>query len=405
MIKNKNLLAFVVSLFLSQIMTQGVFADTNYRVKSSDNLNKIAEKHYEDSGLTKSQIMVGIYASNPNSFKNGNINKLLRGQKLVLPDADKINQISDHEAELVLSARKKRTLKKRRIKKRSKAKKRKSKPRKKLRTRKLAVSQAKDVKKINKLEKESESLRKRLDLLLAEKSARDNKLKELENSLQAALKKTAMAASTASAVVSDDKKANVEPDKQVQINKVKSSAGAVKQTTSESELVTKRANEKLRETNELLEKNLQESKNEIAKRTRDSLAKEHAIKTSQTSNTTEVSNTFDTSNKYLQWALLSLLLLPLVWFAKRFIGAKKVKQQPAWVSESENPSAVIGAGNEQIDTHYQEAPVESSIKLDVASAYLESGNTDEAMEILNEILLEGNPEQKSQAQDLLDRYS
>ena len=404
MIKNKKLLALLVSLLLSQIMAQGVFADTNYRVKSSDNLNKIAERHYEDSGLTKSQIMVGIYASNPKSFRNGDINKLLRGQKLVLPDADKINQISDHEAELVLSARTKRKVKKRRIKKRSKAK-RKSKPRKKQRTKKLAVSQAKDVQKINKLEKESESLRKRLDLLLAEKSARDNKLKELEGSLQAALKKTALTASTASAVASENKKVIVEPSKQAQINNVKNSAEPVKKATSESELVTKKANEKLRETNELLEKNLQESKKEIAKRTRDSLAKEHAIKTGQVSNTTEVSNTFDTSNKYLQWALLSLLLLPLVWFAKRFISAKKVKQQPAWFTETEGQNSVLGAGNQQIDTHYQEAPVESSIKLDVASAYLESGNTDEAMEILNEILLEGNAEQKSQAQDLLNRYS
>ncbi len=404
MIKNKKLLALLVSLLFSQMMTQGVFADTNYRVKSSDNLNKIAERHYENSGLTKSQIMVGIYASNPKSFRNGNINKLLRGQKLVLPDADKINQISAHEAELVLSARKKGKVKKRRVKKRSKVK-RKSKPRKKKRARKLAVSQAKDVQKINKLEKESESLRKRLDLLLAEKSTRDNKLKELEDSLQAALKKTAIVASTASVVASGDKKAIVEPDKQTQINNVNSSAEPVKKAASESELITKRANEKLRETNELLEKNLQESKKEIAKRTRDSLAKKQTVNTDQAPRTTEVSNTFDTSNKYLQWALLSLLLLPLVWFAKRFIGGKKAKQQPAWVSESEGHSAVMGASNEHIDTHYQEAPVESSIKFDVASAYLESGNTDEAMEILNEILVEGSAEQKSQAQDLLDRYS
>ena len=401
MIKNKNVLALLVGLFLSQIMIQGVFADTNYRVKSSDNLNKIAERHYEGSGLTKSQIMVGIYASNPKSFRNGDINKLLRGQKLVLPDADKINQISDYEAELVLSARKKRKVKKRRVKKRSKAK-RKNKPRRTQRTRKLAVSQAKDVQKINKLEKESESLRKRLDLLLEEQSATDNKLKELESSLQAALKKTAITASATSTVPSNDKKVAVEPDKEVVINH---SVAPVKKAMSESELITKKANEKLRERNELLEKNLQESKKEMAKRTRDSLAKGHAVETSQASHKTEVLNTFDTSNKYLQWALLSLLLFPLVWFAKRFIGAKKTKEQPTWVVENESEKGVLGTANQQIDTHYQEAPVESSIKLDVASAYLESGNVEEAMEILSEILLEGNDEQKAQAQDLLDQYS
>jgi FimV-like protein len=267
----------------------------------------------------------------------------------------------------------------------------------------------KSAQKIDKLERESESLRKRLDALLAEKSASDNKLTQLENSLQAALKKTTAVAGTVAMVTSKDtedsdkKESTKEPEqKSVVTDK------ALEQQTqaiSESEKITQRANENLRETNGLLEKNLQESKKDIAERTRESLAKEHAIKAEQAaSNVASSSETFDTSNKYLQWALLSLLLL--IWFAKRFISAKKPKKQPAWATESNSQSGVLGGlGNKKIETHYQEAPVESSIKLDVASAYLESGNTDEAMEILNEILLEGSAEQKAQAQDLLNRYS
>ena len=190
MIITKNsLVALTVTFMLSLLFVQGAFADTSYRVKSSDNLNKIAESQYEGSGLTKSQILVGLYASNPKAFKNGNINKLLRGRELVLPDADKIDQISHQEAELVLSARKKgKKVKKRRTKKRTKSK-RKSKPRRKLVKNNQSSSQIKNAQKINRLEKESESLRKRLDALLAQKSASDNKLTQLESSLQTALKK------------------------------------------------------------------------------------------------------------------------------------------------------------------------------------------------------------------------
>ena len=419
MISNKKLLAVWVSFLLTLLFTQGTFADTSYQVKPSDNLNEIADKHYQGSGLTRSQILVGIYASNPKSFRNGDINKLRRGQKLVLPDADKIDKISPHEAELVLSAKtqktgkkkkiRKKSLKKRRIKKRSKTKRKKKKS-----YRKSAIAlQKKSREKLNKLEKESELLKKRLDALLAEKSASDNKLKELEKSLQLALKEKAArskAVATAS-VVTNNKTTTNETTTNESTTKTTSIEEAEKikkepvSAISESERVTQKANEKLRETNALLEKNLQESKKEIASRTRNDLAKEQAIKTAQITAGSSESIPFDTSNKYIQWALLSLLLFPLVWFAKRLLGGKKEEEQPAWVAETDGQSTLLATESTHIDTGYQEAPVESSIKLDVASAYLESGDTAEAVEILNEILSEGNAEQKAQAQELLDQYT
>ena len=414
------------TFILAFMLSQTAFADSNYRVKSSDNLISIAEKQYEGSGLTQSQILVGIYASNPKSFKNGNINKLLRGQKLVLPDANKIDQISHGEAELVLSARKqkKKERKKKRFKKRIKStkSKRKIKSGKKKKTK--SISQKRNVQKIEKLEKEGASLKIRLEKLMAEKNASDSKLKELEGSLQEALKKTA--AITMVSTVSEGTKSEEGANKTV-LEKIKE--------TSESQKLTQRANEKLREKNNLLEKRLQESRKEAAGNARASLEKEsvkRAIKEPQKSipdNAVEVDNnkpdetdevtktdktnkiqsssadgtsTFDSSNKYLQWALLSLLLLPLVWFAKRLITSKKVKEQPAWVTETEEPNDMLSATNERINTHYQEAPLESSIKLDVANAYLDAGNTDEAIEILNEIVAEGNEEQQAQAQALLN---
>jgi len=414
----KKIAAFII-FTLAVILSQSTFADSNYRVKSSDNLTSIAAKQYDGSGLTRSQILVGIYASNPKSFKNGNINKLLRGQKLILPDADKIGKISHGEAELVLSARKKG--KKKRFKKRVKSSKskRKSKSRKKRKV--ISASQKRSIKKIKKLEKEGETLKARLEKLMADKAVSDNKLKELEGSLQEALKKTAAIAtvSTVSEVTKPEKDISKTPAEKTK-------------EASESDAVTKRANEKLREKNALLEQKLQESKKEIASKARAKLEKEQAIKEPQKpvinktdkadvsdpskenqgvkasaenkiqSTSGNSTSTFDSSNKYLQWALLSLLIFPLVWFARRFITAKKVKEQPAWVVAAEEPNDMLSTTSERMNTHYQEAPLESSIKLDVASAYLDAGDTDEAIQILNEIVLEGSEEQQAQAQALLN---
>ena len=409
MIKSKKILAILTGLLIALVFSPASIADVSYRVKSSDNLNRIAEREYEGSGLTKSQILVGIYASNPKSFKNGNINKINRGQRLVLPDADKIGQLSHGEAELVLSARKK-GKKKKRVK--STKSKRRTKKKKVIRkkTNTNSVEKKRNVQKIDKLEKESASLKNRLEQLLSEKTATDNKLKELEDSLQQALKNTALVAT-----VKQAEKAAVKQE-----NKEK--------TSSEVQRVAERSNEKLREKNELLEKQLLASKKEVVEKTRENITKERAIKDSATPVPLQQKNTavaptvknkvpeknelkteasggksmFDISNRYLQWALLSLLLLPLVWFARRFISSKKVKEQPVWVTATEEQNSMLSPGNERIDTHYQEAPLESSIKLDVASAYLESGDTDEAIQILNEVVIDGNAEQQAQAKALLD---
>ena len=418
-------IAVFITFTLAMIFSQSTLADNNYRVKPSDNLISIAEKQYDGSGLTRSQILVGIYASNPKSFKNGNINKLFRGQKLILPDADKIGKISHDEAELVLSARKK-GKKKKRFKKRVKSSKskrkskRKSKPRKKRRV--ISASQKNNVNKIKKLEKEGEILKARLEKLMADKEVSDNKLKELEGSLQEVLKKTVTIAtvSTVSKVTKPEKDISKTPEKRTK-------------DASESDAVTKRANEKLREKNTLLEQKLHEAKKEMAsENTRANLDKKQAIKEPQKpvinktdkadvgdpskenqavklsdenkiqSTAGNSTSTFDSSNKYLQWALLSLLIFPVVWFAKRFITEKKAKEQPAWVVAAEEPNDMLSTTSERMNTNYQDAPLESSIKLDVASAYLDAGDTDEAIQILNEILLEGSEEQQAQAQALIN---
>ena len=42
-----------------------LFAETNYKVKSTDNLSRIIQKFYKNSKLTRQQIFIGILAENP----------------------------------------------------------------------------------------------------------------------------------------------------------------------------------------------------------------------------------------------------------------------------------------------------------------------------------------------------
>lgn len=48
---------------------------------------------------------------------------------------------------------------------------------------------------------------------------------------------------------------------------------------------------------------------------------------------------------------------------------------------------------------------ESATKLDLARAYIEMGDSDGARDILEEVALEGNDEQKAEAQELLKNLS
>lgn len=427
---NRKILAMFSALVLLLVSSQSGLADSSYQVKSADNLSKIAAKQYAGSGLTKSQILVGIYASNPKSFKNGNINKLNKGQKLILPSAYKIDQISPQEADLVLSSRK--TLKKKKTKKRKTAKRKvkaKAKRRKKTTktTSKKAASanlakQKKNAQKIDRLQKEGNDLRKRLDGLLAEKTSSDKKLKELEGALRSALTKTAVVTSTAVAVVS-------------------SGENSAQASQDDTLLVANRANEQLREKNEILEQQLQDTKKEIASNSQIKLEEQQAsqdakltnvnsmlssdqlekeqdektvagatetntvdlkeIKTTSTKQSQESGmNTFDTSNKYVQWGLLSLLLLPLIWVTRRFFLKKKAESE--WVAPRD-ASGFLEREDGLVDSLYQEAPRDLSIKLNLAVSYIDSGEINGAIELLNEVMQEGNDEQRIQAQELMER--
>ena len=95
----KSLIIILLCLFVFMPITQ-VFAEpTNYGpTKNGDTLWNIAQKNLPNQSLSVEQFVYSIYTTNPNAFQSSNINRLLKGVTLVMPDADTSMKISKAEA-------------------------------------------------------------------------------------------------------------------------------------------------------------------------------------------------------------------------------------------------------------------------------------------------------------------
>ncbi len=368
-------------MIVSLLITETAFSETRYKIKSSDNLNSIVEQFYQDSDLSKSQLMVGILVKNPRAFRGGNINFLLRGKRLILPDESEIQQISDESADELLS--KHARFFRRGI------------------TGNLATptfvesidessellkKQRKQTAKINQLRQESESLKKQLKDLANAKTDRDNRLFELEKSLKIA-------------------------------REAAGNSGATQETPKG-----------LEQTNKKLQKSLKETKSKLAENANSNIALERKVehlqdalkgkKLKQVSSdavTESIHQEYseDTSfseagnmniSSLFSWLAPLLLVLAGLWYL--FFKRKTVETATHSFDDYEEMLLRRNESEElDADTDLTEASLETSIKLDVARAYIEAEDTPSAMDILTEIIEEGSDEQKQQAQDLLAKLS
>jgi len=182
--KNNSLISIVGAFILSFMTMNSVLADTEYKVRSTDNLNRIINRYYKGSNLTRSQVLVGILSVNPDAFKGGNINFLINGKRLMLPDENNFPGVTVENANKILaehdryyrkgvtgnlqppfapdlkSAENANTLK---------------------------INPDEQKTRIEALEKESEALRSRLEKLVADKQDSDKKLRDIEAALQKTL--------------------------------------------------------------------------------------------------------------------------------------------------------------------------------------------------------------------------
>lgn len=101
--KNSSLKCISGMLFVALINISSVSADTEYKVRSTDNLNRIVNRFYQGSYLTRSQILIGILAENPDAFNGGNINFLIRGKRLMLPDENNILGVTAEDANKIIA--------------------------------------------------------------------------------------------------------------------------------------------------------------------------------------------------------------------------------------------------------------------------------------------------------------
>jgi len=386
---NSNSLAILAMLIMtmtfSLFVTETAFAETRYKIKSLDNLNSIVEQFYQDSELSKSQLMVGILIKNPKAFKGGNINFLLRGKRLILPDESEIQQVSDESANELLS-------KHARFFRRG-------------RTGNLATpifveaanepsemleKQRSQTAKINQLKQESESLKKQLEDLVNAKEDRDKRLFKLEKYLQQARN-------------SDGSEA------------IQNMPEGLEKTNN------------LEKTNKELNQSLKETKSKLAENANSNTALERRVehlqealkgKNNQQDSLTEVNGDTiqekstdnalvsedEKTSPVLFWLAPLLLLLAGLWY---FLVKRKKAETPSHSFDDFEEMLARQKKDAEIngDDNLTEASLETSIKLDVARAYIEAEDTQAAKDILKEIIEEGSDEQQQEAKNLLEKLT
>ena len=376
--KQYSFFQIVCSALIAIMMTSIAVADTTYRVRSADSLNSIVKKFYPDRTLTKAQIMVGILNTNPQAFNSGNINKLIRGKKLFLPDEVYFTTVSSVEASEIL-AKHARGLRENKIISNITASNNDNNSN---TNEEITKTKKEQSQKISKLEKDSEALRKQLETLVNEKGVRDKKLAELEVA-------------------------------------IKKSLEVPRQTGSEKENAI--AAQKLKEKNEILERELHKSRSELAENTRSTISLERrlndlenkgkqvnankaAIKAKGVAeNDKAVKDSIPSSmsdngfSSKLIW-LIPVLLLAGFWYLFNWLKGSKRKET---ISYDDDLGEISEYESNDIDLDYKEVSMETSIKLDVARAYLEAGSTESALDILKEVMEEGNGDQRLEAQDIL----
>ncbi len=384
--KFNNRIWSISSLLLALFLTMNATAETVYRVKSFDTLSHVVKKFFPNSRYPRAQIMIAILAKNPSAFKGGNVNRLLKGKRLVLPNDSEISQISDADAQLLISQHARFFREGIRgdfplpILAREKD-----------RDKTIAVVK-KQTKKITQLQEESDKLKKQLENLVKQKQKRDEELKQLEEKI-----------------------------KQYSLKKKSTPLSNVEQVAKN--------NEKLKETNEILNQKLVESKSELAENERSTMTLERklsnlreqmnqekrgtastaSINTKPETASSSVGDTFSKlKNKYF-WILPLLLLAGLfylLWLIGRWFFRRKKKTIEV-DDDYEKDYAALIEQHDSIDylkpenNINEEESLEPSIKLDVARAYIEADDNESALNILNEVLQEGSKEQIAEAKDIL----
>jgi FimV-like protein len=418
-----KLCGLALTLCLASTLANVAFADNHVErtVKAVGTLSAIVNKNYIDAGVSKNQIMVAILAANPSAFKGGNINNMLGGVDLRLPPVEMIKNISQRDANNLL--------------KQHYAFFRQGKtgnlppptfititsPEK---VQQLVEEKEEQSEKLDSLQNERERLNALVQRLEDEKAKRDRDLEALEDKIQSL---------------------------QSSSNALGSSTADLKLKLANGELTGEGAKvlEELQERNQSLNAQLQAARSEMAESTRMEISLERRIGDIQNENarmsdalkqqgiapevikagapvesavtqtapvaapattapvaTTQSNNSgFNTNWLYLLIPVIALFAIGwLAWLLFQRAKDKKQNQRRRQQAPVAASSLFVNDGR-MIDPAAeveQEPPLEVSIKLDVARAYVEAGDLPSAHEMLNEVMDEGNTQQQLEAQKILE---
>lgn len=174
--KNRCLpLCFMVIVLL---VSTNSLANNSYVVKAGDSVEKVANKFYKSTKITKNQLILGILSENPTAFSRGNINTLILGNSLKLPDEKNLVVYPESQANRIV--RQHLEYAKKGIKKQ-------------LKLPQVIVSktpeellqdQKKQSEQLEKLQSESQQLQARLDQLIIINRKKDKQLEKIENTLE-----------------------------------------------------------------------------------------------------------------------------------------------------------------------------------------------------------------------------
>ncbi len=358
---SKKLTVFISLSIVSLFLISALEAETRYRVRSSDNLNSIVEQFYENSEWSKGQLLVGVLAKNPSAFKGGNINFLLRGKYLTLPDEHDLDRISPENAREILSEHARffrigitgdlpSPISSDLINKRVDLVKAKTV------AKVILAKQKKQNKKIDQLQQESNELKKQLALLVDEKYSRDKRLIELEESLKQTL------------AIEKTESPDIDSVQTQTLNVIKSELADNARSNTTLEIKAENVGEVW---------NKEPGKKRIIEPSASILSG-------------------------LIWLVPLALLASFLFYL--FSKKKKLAAQSddhIEVSESGYIETYVERAIE-LEPQEEDQPLETSVKLDVARAYIEAEDTQSALDILSEIMEEGTDEQRKVAHELLE---
>ena len=368
---------------VASLLMNVAFAEIEYRVRYSDNLDRIVTNFYPERTLTKKQIMVSIFAQNSHAFNKGNIHFLLRGKKLVLPDENGLVPVSAEDAVALILSHAEQLRDESTSKEKNKAEADAEKKQLALRE-EMAKSKKKQTQKIHQLETEGEALRLRLEKLLVAKDKREGKLAELEIAIQKSLEQPQVSFST--------------------------------EGMSREEVIR---TQRLKEQNKVLQQKLQESRSALAENSRSKISLERRLKDLKnkpkqeksaviTTKVDEASKAggdekipvFDLSSKVI-W-LIPLFLLAGFWYLFSWIKKSKKRHNISYDDDLTSIKETYLDANEDFNPNYEEDSLEAGIKIDVANAYLEAGDVASAQDVLKDVIKEGSANQREAAQKTLD---